>query len=410
MGRLPAVLLAAVVGCYHGNPEQACHVRCTPGGPCPSGLACESDGLCHNPDGTCPIEPADADLRPDVPPDELIANCYGTGLLKFCAEAPTAPLTIGAPKAINTSTNNADCTVVNIDASGDKVCLVLVKSFAITSNVTLTASGKYPLAIISDSTIDIAGFIDVSGQTSSNPAGANLGCSTGTDPMISIGGTVSAGGGAGGSSGTVGFPGGNSAGGVVASGLPGAAFLTNPSPGYVRGGCDGQDGAMYMQPARGGAGGGAVYLIARTSIHFTSGWIDASGGPGATSGYYAGGGGGGAGGLIGLDAPTIDTTNGFLMANGGAGACGSSGANAQGTAGHVCAINLPTTPAKGGCRGDGTFFGGAGGNGAASTFDATAGDGVTAGFGGGGGGGGIGYLLVYGSATLGGHSPADTHP
>src|SRR5262249_29629712 len=139
-----------------------------------------------------------------------------------------------------------------------------------------------------------------------------------------------AGGGAGGSLGTRGGDGGtgdtNNNGPPVGTAKGGVAGVVQLPPTMLRGGCPGGDGGTADASHRGpgGNGGGAVYLIAGSAIHII-GDVFASGAGGmSTPGTVSaeeGGGGGGTGGMIGLDAPSIDIP-GRVVANGGAGAGG----------------------------------------------------------------------------------------
>lgn len=111
--------------------------------------------------------------------------------------------------------------------------------------------------------------------------------------------------------------------GTAGGGLAGAAQAL---PTLLRGGCRGGDGgsADNAHHGTGGNGGGAVYLIARKAINIL-GDVFASGAGGVTTvgnlGAEEGGGGGGTGGMIGLDAPSIQI-QGHVVANGGAGGGG----------------------------------------------------------------------------------------
>jgi hypothetical protein len=138
-----------------------------------------------------------------------------------------------------------------------------------------------------------------------------------------------------------------------------------------------------------GRPGGAVFLIAGTSIILSDGaFINASGGGGHQVGLSYGGSGGGSGGFIGLDAPTL-MIDGDLFALGGGGSVGGS-ATGFGPAGNVAAGPRNPALSKGGvssCQGGG-------GGGGARAFNASKGGNAMGGSvcGGGGGGGSVGVI------------------
>jgi hypothetical protein len=148
-----------------------------------------------------------------------------------------------------------------------------------------------------------------------------------------------------------------------------------------------------MMPAGvGGAGGGAVYLLAGTAININA-YINASGAPGGESGLQAGGSGGGSGGMIVLFAPTIAAASGVgVIAGGGPGAAGGA-ADVPGQRGGEADPEYPQAPVEGGNGAQGCPNG-------ANAYDSTSPNptsGRTAGSGlgscgGGGASGGGGYI------------------
>jgi hypothetical protein len=321
--------------------------------------------------------------------DTLVASdsgtCYGTGLVTACfAAAPTGTKTL--TNDIDTGTSS-EC---DNDPRNAAWCVIAGASISVPTTVRVT--GTRPLVLVATGTITIAGLLDASSKRAGQlGAAANPGaCNAGTAPGTG-------GGGAGGSRGNKGGDGG---GGLNAQ-TGGTAGNTLTASTLV-GGCRGQDGNGTNEGA-GGNGGGALYLIAETSINVT-GNVNASGaGGGAATTNSSGGGGGGAGGFIGLDAPTV-TAAGNIVANGGGGGEGSGGATPGNPGADVTAL----TAAAGGSGG--TINGGDGGDGAIDGA-ATGEPGTTGNNGGGGGGGGLGIVRLDRATSIGGGgtvSPAPT--
>ena len=325
--------------------------------------------------------------------------CYGDpqGLVTPCFTAePVGDLTL--PSMINT-TNDPLCStaVTNVPST---ICVIAGANISVPDGMTVVAVGSRPLVLLATRTITIGAdaVLDVASHRSSaspdttaqigagsDPAG---GCDPGVAPHASVGGA----------GGTFVAPGGNGGSGEsgAGGGTSGAGRIVT-----LRGGCSGQDGSSDGGSGggrgRGGHGGGAVYLIARTIIN--GGTINASG-EGGGRGNAAGNapaGGGGSGGLIGLDAPTITNFH-VMFANGGGGGEGADGPNS----------GLPGPEPTGVGAANGGAGGSMGGNGGVGGAGGTAG-GMSAGGnganapadGGGGGGGGTGVIKVY-RGTLGG--------
>jgi len=310
---------------------------------------------------------------------------------------------------------------------GTRVAVLSIGRLAVMPAAHLTVMGTRPLLIVSWSTISVDGVIDAGShlgvtnaeahiaQTVVYGAGANQGCGAdaGRDGSDATPTGGSGGGGGGGFHGA-GGPGGRGGG---ASAVPGGTGgQPGPAPG-MRGGCPGGSsgiaGMIATSPASqgtralGGAGGGAIRLVAHDSID-VRGTISANGagGAGAPTHSACGGGGGGAGGYVGFEAPIVALA-GTITANGGGGA-GGAGANGAGNDGGDGVAS--TAPAPGGAIAAGGCGQAGGAGAAAATLDGTAASNTdTCSGGGGGGGGASGFIVITspgytgGAATL---SPA----
>jgi hypothetical protein len=345
-------------------------------------------------------QPSDVvgDAPVDMQPDTL--TCFGDDPLKLCfAPAPTGSINVSIATTFDTVNGTVSGTPLHCAtpmSGGNGYCVLAANT--ITISAALRAVGPRPLVLVAaDSIIAPApGSIDVGSHrrpTESIGAGADpsTGCNAGRPPTTANG---TSGGGAGGSflaRGGDGGLGGGATGGVL--GGHGTAISTVTA---IRGGCPGQDGAGDGSSAH-GHGGGAVFLIAGTSI-FIDSMINAGGEGGAGGGTLnSGGGGGGAGGMIGFHAATIQVT-GTLIANGGAGGEGGSNSVAGNPGGDAVAINA----AAGGTNGSTTGGDGGAGSSTAASGSGTNGlDGTIGGEGGGGGGGGGAGLIKGPPASLG---------
>jgi hypothetical protein len=404
-GLVAAPVLALLPACFHPTFD---HPAC-PDHVCPAGWTCtEATGICDpvQPPGGPPGGPPDASIDASDPgggPDASV--CFGSGLVKVClASAPSGPVTIDQSEPLDTSVDRNCPQIVAGGANAVSDMCVFAGTTVTVGNVV--AIGSRPLVVIATGTLSVVGTLDVSSKTG-NPrlgAGANPGtCITATGAGDDTGG---GGGGAGGSFGTKGGAGGsgdlNNNGPPAGTAKGGTAGLAQPSPARLRGGCPGGTGGTGESPQRaaGGDGGGAIYLIAGTSITI-DGNVYASGGGGDAdsnaSGIAQGGGGGGSGGLIGFDAPSIRVT-GRVVANGGAGG-GGGGTTAGGGRGGEGTTMSWSARATGGTAGPiATANDGSGAAGTAvnqtGNVDGSDGDG-----GGGGGGGGLGVILISGALS-----------
>jgi hypothetical protein len=326
--------------------------------------------------------------------------CLGGGFVQLClTELPRDPLVIEASKQIDTD-KDSRCT--SFSPANPAWCVISATRISIAAGATLSAVGNRPLVLAATEALQIDGTIDVASHLVGNQHTRGAGAMP-SDCAGSVGASYP-GGGAGGSFRSRGGAGGSvpgMAGGGVASA---AAVVTK-----LRGGCSGGNGGVAdpNPGGEGGAGGGAVYLLAPSITVAGTGVINASGSGGTTAPFDSstGAGGGGSGGMIGLDAPAIHLAAGArLFANGGGGGEGSgcpiAGQNTDGANGQD--PRSPTVPALGGRQ---EPNGGDGGDGALSTTDGARGaDGVggcsfgVAGGGGGGGGGG-GAIVFHGAVT-----------
>lgn len=356
--------------------------------------------------------PADApvDGRADAAPDARLCDLWSPQHVDACALPPPGAswhLTAGLYTYDTTSgtlspgPSPTSAVIAQRDLNAPQVRVISVDAFTMDTGAVILVSGTHPLVIASWSTITTSGTIDagshIGGTTGAgvDPGGLCNAATAGQDGLSSGG---SGGGGGGGMRGAGGGGGqGDNPPGPL--GGPGGAAIGTPT--FVRGGCSGADsgtaGSGAGPPSNPstvssrGAGGGAIELIARTTITLTGAAVLAggAGGGGAPQNSACGGGGGGAGGFVGLDAPAISVVGSVLAANGGGGGAsapfagsgnsggdgGPNGNQASGGAAQTCA------PA-GGNGGAGGSFGGATatGNGAC---------------GGGGGGGATGFVLIW---------------
>ncbi len=286
-----------------------------------------------------------------------------------------------------------------------QIDVYFARSWRIEPNSITIANDSKPVVIVALTTIEILGKLDASAQGLSEGAGG-------------FKGTTTNGGGKGGGSA------GSGASNTPGVGGGGAAFCGAGGAGGNASGSAGQGGTPYgtaeLVPLVAGSGGGgsalfgggsggAIQLVAGTSITIDSTGVVAAGGGGGYSGNGNGtgqaGAGGGSGGALLLEAPNV-TIAGTLAVNGGGGGGGSGSpdnqAGADATAnGQIAAGGNPSTTGAGGNGGAGSTKAGTAG---------AAGDTTTGTNAAGGGGGGAGYIRINsksGAATVSGTlSPA----
>ena len=308
MGRVDRVVVAmlgVLVGCYRPQLEAACMVACDQDQTCPDGLRCGADQRCHA-DGTveCSLQDAGNAMTACVTPTLL------DGFGQVCGPVRTSVELTGS---IDTDSDGR--CIPYEQTGGGSACVIIAVNVSLTG--AISATGSHALALIAMDTLEVmpnAG-IDVASHSATVGAGANGSLCTanpGADDPAGIGG----GGGAGGA-----FHG---AGGSGGSGNALGAAGTGPlgQPRVLRGGCPGSPGGSDgSTTGLGGNSGGAVYLLAGTSITI-DGTVNASGAGAHAATSPAGGAGGGAGGMIALEAPLI-TGSGIVFALGGGGGGGS---------------------------------------------------------------------------------------
>jgi hypothetical protein len=396
----PVALVALASGCFHPTFD---HPACGPAGACPDGQACSETGFCEARNGGGD----QGDAMPGGPDAQL---CFGSGLVKVClSSAPNRAVRYSADTLLDT-TGSANCTQTMAQAEGPELCIIA--GTTVTIGVTLTVIGSRALVLVATDSLMVSGVLDAS-STSAGRHGAAANQGDCANPSVGVDDTGGAGGGGGGGLGTSGGTGGtgdlNDNGPPAGQGRGGVAGAATQALTVLRGGCRGGDGGAGDMQHRspGGDGGGAVYLIAGNAIQISGDVFASGGGGGVTSGALGaeqGGGGGGTGGMIGLDAPSLEIA-GRVVANGGAGGGGGGAVGgAPGGDGTTANWNEPATPGPGG----GSIPGGNGAPGTAigatSHVDGSSNDG-----GAGGGAGGLGIIVVHGAITDGMKiSPAPT--
>lgn len=408
-------LAVAVSACSPWSGGAAFHcetdAQCTGG---PSAGRCEMlTGFCSFEDGSCVSgrsygsssgslsgvcvgdeAPLDAPLDVSIDtPDGYVADarqCFGTPIAICLTSVPTNALAL--PAAINTDTG---CTQTVPQTNGPDLCVIAART--ITVGADARATGARPLVLVATETIDVQRVLDVSSKVGSLGAAANAASCT-----VAQAGGDDSGGGAGGAGGSFQAKGGDGGRGDENNNgnpngkAPGGTAGNAQTTAVVRGGCKGGDGGTAGgQRGAGSPGGGAVYLIAGTSITVgTNGAVYASGAGGLFGSNCDGGGGGGSGGMIGFDAPMI-TVTGRVAANGGGGGGGGGSGSAGGVGGDGTTTSFNARAAAGT---SGNPNGAAGGLGSA-IGNPGGGLGNNGDCGGGGGGGGVGFVWTHGTVT-----------
>ena len=334
--------------------------------------------------------------------------CLGSGAYKVCLQdTPTAA------QPISTGFNTANAGIC-LDAAHMPIdwttqgqpdaCFVVGTNITLTNNIAI--HGARPVVFVATGTITIGGQVDLSAKrnnftTTGTPPGFSVAACAAFDTAA----TNSTNGGGGGAGGSFGSPGGN--GGMGDNNQIAAGVAKDQgAPTVLHAGCPGEAGGTGDAQGTpnlvslGGWGGGAMYLLAGTSIVLSDGAsINASGAAGVAGNHRTGGGGGGSGGMLVFSAPTITAgINVFVMANGGGGSSGGTNGN-DGKNGSDPTNGLPFMQAPGG------VLAGSGTGGAGYAFDGTnqqnGGVGLVGGSGNGGGGGGGGGGLILAPMTFG---------
>jgi hypothetical protein len=300
--------------------------------------------------------------------------------------------------------SNSKCVAVTAtQADGSTIQVYVANSWKVEPAGVLNIVDKIPVVLVALDTITVLGRIDASATSLTTVAGGFAGTAAG--PGVGEAGMESSTGSYGTGAGGASYCGLGGAGGqaTAANGGPGKTY-GSPTLIPLTGGSAGGVGDLFS-----GAGGGAVQLVAGTSITVAASGIVSAGGGGGYDGNGAGqyaASAGGSGGALLFEAPAV-TIAGLLEANGGG---GGGGLQSGGT---IAPDATPSsTPAAGGAPGT-TGAGGTGSAGAITSGGAgAAGDPATGPGenGPGAGGGGAGYIRINtssASATLSGTlSPA----
>jgi hypothetical protein len=318
-------------------------------------------------------------------------TCDGT-VTHVCAHPLRGTLQLTL-ETIDTDTDPR-CETVTQAAGNPPLCVLAAHEITVVGQVR--AIGSRPLVLFATGSVLVqtGASIDVSSQRGGD---AGAGASSGLCPQFARA-TSSAGGGAGGSFGGQGGDGGNGMGGTSA-GLA-SQKLTVDQLGGIHGGCRGQDGSSTTGTAGlGGESGGALFLLAKTSVQIGTGATLLAGGAGGDGGgMLGGGGGGGAGGLIAIESPAVTIAGAILSHGGGGGGGGGNASMAINDGGGDGAATYADTVgrAQGGSV---TALGGAGGKGSYRLDPGgTNGTGSTLAAGG-GGGGAAGLIWVVGTLS-----------
>jgi hypothetical protein len=298
---------------------------------------------------------------------------------------------------------NTGCVSVTATQSdGSTIQIYAANSWKVEPTGILHIDDKTPVVLVAFDTITVLGRIDASATSMTTVAGGFAGAAAG--PGVGGAGVEGSMGSYGTGAGGASYCGLGGAGGqaTAASGGPGKTY-GSPTLIPLMGGSAGGVGDLFS-----GAGGGAIQLVAGTSISVGAPGIISAGGGGGYDGSGAGdyaASAGGSGGALLLEAPAV-TVEGLLEANGGGGGGGLDGpsiASDATPASIAAAGGAPGTTGVGGAGSAGTTVNG--GDGAVG--DPPTGPGDTAP---GAGGGGAGYIRINtssASATLSGTlSPA----
>jgi len=349
--------------------------------------------------GDVPTDERIIDAAPDIAID-VAPGCVGPSGWAVCLAANIQPVVLTGNFSTDTATACASPTPASWTSSGQPDACV-VEGSTITVSSMLVVAGSRPLVLAANDTIAIEKLLSRASDVGPGAGAPSPSCAAfaSTPQAAGAGGA----GGAGGSFRTQGGDGGSGSSTTVKGGM--AAAADTAAPAHLRAGCNGQLGATgSLAGGAGGFSGGAIYVVAGSSITVSS-LVDVSGAGGrGGTGNGGAGGGGGTGGSIVLYASTIDASGATLIANGGGGGGGATGA--AGSGGGAPSANTPTTPAPGGNSGGGSTTTGAGGAGFAGTTDAASGHNGTLGIGGGGGGGASGYIRANKTLTGATLSPA----
>ncbi|MBP9087769.1 MAG: hypothetical protein KBG15_16740 [Kofleriaceae bacterium] len=377
------------------------------------GCSMVSCGFTASPDNS----PSDGRDSTDSPPqdaglDAPLLDAPDAPLGAFVVDhlGVVAPLLLQGSVIINSVTNVSSLALVPAvqPLGGSPISVLYFDTLVV--NARFNIDGNKPVLLVGN-------YITVNGGGGIN-AGANgivafAGGSNFTARGLGGGGTGTSApdgsgadsGGGGGGFGTVGAAGGTADAGAAAAGAAGMANGTAQMA-TLFGGSAGGDSACDNNPARGGAGGGAVQLTARVRI-VLNGVITAHGGGGsagqlcATANTYDSAAGGGAGGVVFIQTPVFTMNGGSgLFANGGGGGAAAQKASPFfGTAGENGFAS--TTAAAGGVAANAQVDRNGGAGGVQGSAPGTGGNGNNSG----GGGGAVGRIVIHGPLPAGTFSP-----
>jgi hypothetical protein len=365
---------------------------CTPGA-----TSCGSDTLtvCNADGMSQTMTTCEVGCEADATACQTFVPSNGLGpSLAGAATLPSLVIPDGAKIDTDTGVVTAsDGTVVH-DGSVSSLVTFGSISIRVFAAPTLTlqsvkVTGTNPIAFVAATTIELDGLVDVSADGSNaGPGAAPPTSSANASTLMIVECNICAAQGAGGGGNAI--AGGIGGGGLVVAGS-GAGSGGSPETGFELVG-GGSGGTMIGEPSPnpdvyyvGGAGGGAIQLVAGSKITL-AGIVNAGGG-GGQSGFA---GGGGAGGLVIVETPVLSIgATGGIAANGGGGA-GDTYNGGDGTPDDVAAPG-------GGSAGDSVeYFGGNGGIATSTVTDLAAGEDLPKSGGGpyGGGGGSVGRARI----------------
>jgi hypothetical protein len=430
--RAGGLALAVIAGCFAPDLGSS-PFRCGGGEPpCPDGYRCAADQVCRRP-GEAP--PPDAMRPADAAPacaagtrscngDQLVdcslegvptvtdcamgcdattracATLVASNVPAACSVASSAPLSetvLGATRWDTDQCGSLRGVLVGQGGNAPELCLIRFADFTVAASATLTIVGHRAPVIVALGKMNLAGKIDVAARGPVPGPGAD------PDATVPRGASAEANsllGGGGGGHAVEGGEGGAESGSdtrLVGGERIGTVGLVPLTAGGF-GGAGGYPCAVPPCPLRtlGGAGGGAIQLVAcRELVVGTAAVIDAGGGggrggAGGTLATLPGAGdGGGAGGGILIEAPAVTVPAGAsLVANGGGGGGGGASGSAAPSGEAGGDGPLAERPADGGQGGNDEA--GEGGRGGADGPPDDGKDGST----GGGGGGAPGRIRL----------------
>jgi hypothetical protein len=198
-------------------------------------------------------------------------------------------------------------------SDGSRVGVFMANRVRIEQTITAVVDGQLPLVIVARDTLQVVGKLNATAALSRAVGGGF----TGVVNVSNTPGNGPGGGGAGSPAGGGSYCG---KGGRSTTTTAGGAPYSNPEIVPLIGGSSG--GATGIWDS--GAGGGAIQLVAGTSIQIATTGVINVGGGGGGQGSNAGG----SGGAILLEAPVV-TVAGILAANGGGGGTGSGATKGQ---------------------------------------------------------------------------------